>query len=390
LTDVLIDAALERARRSACGPLDDRGYAFSSGVDAARKRCTLSGRGRHRPISTEDSVQREATAMRLEGWAAQVTCRGVATDWVEHTWVWAPEPQRAFACWGGHAGPQQRRIVAGEGCYAWADCYRCPVWPFPDTAGIGIFAVDGICHQSTNCFLYTANRTLTLDVRGYWFSLFSYGTYGRSYRRWLVTPYGRCCPTTPGGKGGGALPEAADGRTPERQEEAATIRLVRAVYGSARGRGRSKHPHELLADEVAAVTALHAPEIDPGQFRALHLAYLRRMDALIARGYREEHLAVRLDALARTTQRALAKTLGRERYEHLMGVPPEVTLGLVAPELAGAAGVPAFPLDGIREAVSRRRHSRRLSCAGRPGSICGPAKGGYGSCRIERDAAAAP
>lgn len=299
--------------------------------------------------------------MRLEGWAAQVTCGGVSTDWVEHSWVYAPENQRSFACWGGHDGPHKRRIVGGEGSYAWADCYRCPVWPFPDTAGIGIFAVDGICHQSTNCFLYTANRTLTFDVRGYWFSLFSYGTYGRSYRRWLVRPYGRCCPTTPWVKGDAAQPEVADGRTPERQEEDATIRLVRAVYAPVRGRGRPKHPHELLADEVAAVTALHAPEIDPCQFRDLQLDYLRRMDALIARGHRQEQLAVRLDALARSTQQALAHRLGGEAYTRLMGVPPEVTLGLVAPDLAGAAGVPVLPPDVIREEASRGRQSRRLS-----------------------------
>jgi hypothetical protein len=39
-TDELIDAALERARRAVCGPLEERCYAFSSGVDIARKDCT--------------------------------------------------------------------------------------------------------------------------------------------------------------------------------------------------------------------------------------------------------------------------------------------------------------------------------------------------------------
>ena len=44
-----------------------------------------------------------------------------------------------------------------------------------------------------------------------------------------------------------------------------------------------------------------------------------------------------------------------------MGVPPEVTLGLVAPDLAAAAGVPVLPPDVIREEASRGRQSRRLS-----------------------------
>jgi hypothetical protein len=33
LTDELIDAALERARCAVCGPLEERCYAFSYGVD---------------------------------------------------------------------------------------------------------------------------------------------------------------------------------------------------------------------------------------------------------------------------------------------------------------------------------------------------------------------
>ena len=173
--------------------------------------------------------------MRLEGWGAQVSWRGVSTDWVDHSWVCSPGNHRSFECWGGHDGPKKRRIVGGEGSYARADCYRCPVWPFPDTAGIGIFAVDGICHQSTNCFLYTANRTLTFDVRGYWFSLFSYGTYGRSYRRWLVRPVRPVLPDHALGQRrrrparGGGRQDAGAGK-----QRMLTIRLVRAVYAPVR------------------------------------------------------------------------------------------------------------------------------------------------------------
>jgi hypothetical protein len=48
LTDELIDAALERARHAVCGPVEERCYAFSYGVDEAKKRCKVSGRGSHR------------------------------------------------------------------------------------------------------------------------------------------------------------------------------------------------------------------------------------------------------------------------------------------------------------------------------------------------------
>jgi hypothetical protein len=44
LTDEMIDAALERARRSVCAPLEERCYAFSYGVEFARAHCTPQGR----------------------------------------------------------------------------------------------------------------------------------------------------------------------------------------------------------------------------------------------------------------------------------------------------------------------------------------------------------
>jgi hypothetical protein len=40
------------------------------------------------------------------------------------------------------------------------------------------------CHQSANCFLFTAGVTLTFEVRGYWFTLLAYGTYGNFYTFW--------------------------------------------------------------------------------------------------------------------------------------------------------------------------------------------------------------
>jgi hypothetical protein len=290
--------------------------------------------------------------MILEGWSANVNFGGASTDWADHTWVYAPANNRYFECWGGHDGPNKRRIVSGDGSYNRANCYRCPIWPFPDTACIGIYAIDGVCHQSANCFLYTANRTLNFDVRGYWFSLFSYGTFGRSYLRWLATPYGWCSWTTPRAAVSTPMAEEAEGMTREPEEEDPTIRIVREIYAPVLTRGKEKHPNELLADEVAAVTKLHVPEIDPGQFREIQMDYLRRKDELIASGHKEEQLAKRLDDLARKTQKELAKRMGREQYERLMGVPADAALGLVEPDLVGAAGVPTPPQEVTREQAS--------------------------------------
>jgi hypothetical protein len=122
-------------------------------------------------------------------------------------------------------------------------------------------------------------------------------------------------------------------------------------------RGKEKHPNELLAEEVAAVTKLHVPEIDPSQFHDIQMEYLRRKDELIASGHKEEQLAKRLDDLARKTQKEIAKRMGREQYERLMGVPPGAELGLVEPDLVGAAGVPTPPQEVIREQGSEENEA---------------------------------
>ena len=109
-----------------------------------------------------------------------------------------------FDCWGepSRTGPDRVLICSGEGNYPVANCYRCSLEYegkiYPDTACIGIYAVNGVCHQSANCFLFTAGVTLTFEVRGYWFTLLAYGTYGNFYTFWA-----KLAAVLAGGRGGG-------------------------------------------------------------------------------------------------------------------------------------------------------------------------------------------
>jgi hypothetical protein len=70
LTDELIVAALERTRRAVCGALEERCYAFSFGVDGAKKRCTPSGRG------TIGWVQRDNSRQAWDAWLDRRTGEG--------------------------------------------------------------------------------------------------------------------------------------------------------------------------------------------------------------------------------------------------------------------------------------------------------------------------
>jgi hypothetical protein len=284
--------------------------------------------------------------MILEGMTGPVQL-GANTylDWADHTWVRVPAIGQKFECWGGSNGT--RLVVSGNGSYNRANCYRCNIWPFRDTAGIGIYAIDGVCHQSANCFLYTAGRTLNTTVRGYWFSVFSYGVYGRSFWRWLVAPYGTCSWSTSWAPQPMALSATGDGGGEEDDEPAAeedpVIGIVRDVYVPSFSRGQEKHPHELLVEETEKVTKHFVPEMDYEKVRRIQMDYLQKRDDVIARGHKEDQLAKRLDDLARKVQKDLLKVVGTEHYEQLMGVKPDQQLGIVEPGLVGAAGVPVPP-----------------------------------------------
>ena len=139
----------------------------------------------------------------------------------------------------------------------------------------------------------------------------------------------------------------------ESADEDPVIEIVRDVHASGVARRSPHHPNDVIADETAKVTKHHVPEVEPDEFRDIQLRYLRQKDALIASGIKEEKLAERLNDLARRTQRDIAKRIGRERYERLMGVPAGDQLNLIEPAGEPVAGVPVPSPEQMREDVER-------------------------------------
>jgi hypothetical protein len=88
-------------------------------------------------------------AQLLQGWANHISfC-------ADHTYVACPDAgDEFFDCWGepSRTGPDRMLICSGEGNYPVANCYRCSLEYegkiYPDTACIGIYALNGVCHQS--------------------------------------------------------------------------------------------------------------------------------------------------------------------------------------------------------------------------------------------------
>lgn len=214
-----------------------------------------------------------------------------------------------------------------------ANCYRCSLEfegkIYPDTACIGIYALNGVCHQSANCFLISAGVTLTFEVRGYWFTLLVYGTYGNFYTFWAKLLQ---CSLAAGAEvpASGEIAVAINPSLPNQ---------IRSLYEASATEVPAPSRNEMLIREAALVTRFYAPDIDPARFRDLHAALLAAKDAAIASGPTRAELAEGLNAVAAEYQGILAERLGAAVYERLMGVPAGERVDIIEPGLQAAAGV---------------------------------------------------
>lgn len=106
--------------------------------------------------------------------------RGVA----EHTWVQVPGHGN-FHCWDPFYMSWGWEIFRGSGIYDVANDYRKPFWSNPDTADLSLglsvpYGFHGVCHQSTNCFMYSTGRIIPYSawIGGYWATTAMFGFYG--------------------------------------------------------------------------------------------------------------------------------------------------------------------------------------------------------------------
>ncbi len=264
---------------------------------------------------------------QLQGWAVHIS-------WcADHTYVECPDLGKYFQCWGLQQVPGQVLVTTGDGNYPVANCYRCPVDLFgtiyPDTACIGAYGVNGVCHQSANCFLITAGTTLNFQVRGYWFSLLMYGTYGNFWLFWAVL-------------GGCLLSAGVEVPTAEELAMASNPSLpdqIRDLYEKSKNEKPAPSHNEMLMREAALVTKFYAPDVDPAHFRDLHATLLAHKDEAIRSGATGAELAAKLNAVAAEHQGHLAARLGAEAYQKLMGAAPGETLNIIEPDAEPATGV---------------------------------------------------
>lgn len=264
------------------------------------------------------------SSQKLEGRAVKID--GAA----DHTFVYCPNTKKYLVCWGGHVGPDLRTICTGTGRYAVADCYRGPpILDHRDTALIGVYAVNGVCHQSANCFLYSTNPAVTLNfrVRGYWLTVTAFGVYGTNFLPWLATVYAGC--------------RAKEEVLAESPGEGTLAHAVRALHEQLTPIAAPVAPQQLaerIMQEAALVAKDAIPHLDTTRIDGALRDFLREKDRLVSK-LSGRALADRINDASAVFQRDAARTLGAANYEALTGVPAGETIAIIDPAIADAAGV---------------------------------------------------
>lgn len=267
----------------------------------------------------------------MQGWAVHLS------EIADHTYVGngngPNSPSQYYACWGVSYAPGNLLICSGNGNTAIANRYRDSLLGFPDTAGIGIYAVDGVCHQSANCFLLSANVELTLAVRGYWLTVLAYGPYGNLFPSWLLSAYAWCCFWNGGliseGRGAPTEPTVAD--------------KVRNLFSGYITKRQPPTPHEAIISQAEIVGRHFVPELDPASYHDLQARYLKDKDSVVAKGQTGKPLADDLNDLSKKLQTDLANRLGDTVYYRLTGFEGGETVDII--EHAAAAGRRPPPKD---------------------------------------------
>jgi hypothetical protein len=271
----------------------------------------------------------------FELWSYDVNVEGLE-EFAEHTYIRCRDNSQYFDCWGGHESPTQGPGVLRFSCnalYHVADCYRRPVFGRSDTAGIGVYGINGVCHQTANLFLCSSDRVITIEdgVKGYWLSNLAYGIHGDVgpfsvplqqlfYSFWKATVYNPCYQKVVSGG-----PDAGHELLKDIREMRSTV-LKFAPKINCR---------EMIHKEAALVAKHAMPDLDTSTFKDIHLDFLKEKATLIKKkGIKGEKLANKINEIARQFQKSLAERIGAEAYERLTGLKAGQIVNLVDPRIA--------------------------------------------------------
>jgi hypothetical protein len=274
----------------------------------------------------------------FELWSYDV--QGDLGEYAEHTYLRCPDRDAYFNCWGNHASPKQGpgvRHFACQGLYDVADEYRRPFLSAQDTAGIGVYGVNGVCHQTANLFLYSSGRVIAIQdgVKGYAITSLAYGPYGDYgplddasqalfFAMWKSTVYDPCYNAYIDAQGASSA-----------QDLGATLfGWIKRLHDDIVRQGMKINPLELLHQQAALLVQQAVPGLEAALFKDLHLDFLKEKNTVLATGMKGQQLADTLNGLATQFQLALCQRIGNDAYEKLTGMNAGKTINIIDPAIA--------------------------------------------------------
>ena len=254
--------------------------------------------------------------------------QGAMGKFGDHTYVNVPEKNAVFNCWGRSAGGQ--KVLSANGIYNVAECYRVPVADnasvldryAKDTAGIGKYAKNGVCHQTANLFLYSSGKALTTKdgVRGYWVSVSAFGIYGVKtpvvtssaafLNDWLLKWYKPCA--------GKYAIDAGD----------TTFQDIQDI------RGKTTDEDDLLYKESMLLAKQVVPDMP--DIRDIQKQLLQKKNRAISSSLKGKSYADEINSSIVEFEKALLAKVGSANYEKLTGFKANETFNIVDPEIAEA------------------------------------------------------
>lgn len=294
----------------------------------------------------------------LQGWCTPTDL----TDYADHTFVYCPEKKKYFGCWaGGNINDKDTTKVCSKkysGAYCRANNYRVNIGKLKDTAGVGIYGVNGVCHQSANLFLYSAGTVLPLTKsrpRGIIASHAMYGVYGTNipgpggvttwgihFAAWYSAIYlqakTRC------------LFSIDESEKLQINSDESLFQKVNGLHSSVFERKQNiLSSEDLIVNEFKIIAKEIAPDIDIDRFEGIHRDLLKeKNDILISakiygdkpeeiklpQGKQAEDIVEKLNDLVCEFQKSLAKSVGSSQYEHLTGNKQNEIFRIIDPRIA--------------------------------------------------------
>lgn len=292
----------------------------------------------------------------LEGWSYPVSETIPVSELriLDHTFVKAPNKGPVyFDCFGGHRSPKAHALqgASGNGIYAVANCYRLPLPGTPDTAGLGLYATHGVCHQAANRFLWSAcswsSGPTIHNAQAYALSFSFYGTYGRPLAEpFPMQPF---IPTSvapadftaiyAGCRAKASLlgTEQSPEERPATPPTGFASRVV-ALHREQHGKEAIDHNAVLDRELKILVEERLGQTFDSEKVRQVRARALNRAHKVATSDLRGRAFADEINDIAVQYQDELEEHLGPENHSTLMQTPPKARYGLVDPEIAERAG----------------------------------------------------